>query len=51
MDSTDEEFINIEISVKKILGRPKKIKPEVVDQENEDQDVKKSRKTKERKTN
>ena len=32
MDSSDEEFINIEINVKKI-GRPKKIKPEILDEE------------------
>ena len=32
MDSSDEEFINIEINVKKI-GRPKKIKPENLDEE------------------
>ena len=40
MESKDEELINIEIKVEDNRGEPRKIKPEVVDQEDEDQDVK-----------
>ena len=46
MESKDDEFINIEIKVKDSRGRPRAIKPEVVDQEDEAQDVKSKDRTK-----